>query len=87
MSRPMRADEEFSEYIARAERRLASLDGAGSQRLRDVYEALKVRFRQDLGDGRDLLVSRAAALMFAETFVRHGGAAFDLSADSEHSAE
>jgi hypothetical protein len=69
----VRADAEFSKYIDSAERRLALLDGVIPDRLRRICESLRSRFRDDLGEGRDLLVSEAAALMVAEAYIREIG--------------
>jgi hypothetical protein len=66
----MRDLSEFHSYVAAAESRLAASSNPVSSRLQSAYAALKTRFAKDLGDSRDEIVSRAAALMFAEAMLR-----------------
>jgi ribosomal protein S18 acetylase RimI-like enzyme len=66
----MRAESEFSAYVEGAERRLASTPGALPEAVAAAYRTVAARFRSDLGEGRDELVSRAGALMLAEALLR-----------------
>lgn len=66
----MPTDAEFLNYIARAEPRLFAAAHPFAPALREAYEEVKARFRHDLGEGRDDIVSRAGALMLAEALLR-----------------
>lgn len=63
----MTDEAEFRRYVQEAEARLLAADSAA---LRAAYEAVSARFRRDLGESRDELVSRAGALMLAEALLR-----------------
>jgi hypothetical protein len=77
----MRDLSEFNSYVADAETRLAASSDPVSSCLRSTYEALKARFSNDLCDSRDEIVSRAAALMFAEAMLRSESAGGSGSLD------
>jgi hypothetical protein len=56
---------ELRETVARMESRLRG------EALFAVYQRLVERFESDLGDERDVLLSRAAVLMFLQEGARH----------------
>ncbi|WP_202883213.1 DUF6429 family protein [Ramlibacter lithotrophicus] len=68
-----RPESEFAAYVEAAEDRLARRGGPVAERLRVAYEQVKSRFEDDLGQDRDLTVSRAAALMLVEAVLRMAG--------------
>lgn len=61
------AQAEFESYIARAEQRFASDPRPEVAALFAAYRELAARFAAELGDGRDVAVSKAAALMLIQT--------------------
>ena len=65
----MKAEGEFAAYVEAAERRIPATPGVWSEAVSAAYKAVAIRFRSDLGDGRDDLVSRAGALMLAEALL------------------
>ena len=58
------------ETVDRMERRLAADDDERTARLMAAYERLIPRFEADLGDERDVLLSRGAALMLVREAAR-----------------
>lgn len=67
MGEPVRAEAEYRRYVQEAEARLMAADSAA---LGAAYKAVSARFRRDLGDSRDEIVTRAGALMLAEALLR-----------------
>ncbi|MBX4919806.1 hypothetical protein HJA76_08795 [Rhizobium bangladeshense] len=63
--------DELKSTIVRLESRYRESDGAGA--LFELYEKLCRRFEQDLADERDLLLSRAAAMMMIKYWIEQEG--------------
>jgi hypothetical protein len=60
------AQAEFEGYIARAEQRFVGDSRPEIAALLAAYRQLAQRFAADLGDARDVAVSKAAALMLIQ---------------------
>jgi hypothetical protein len=60
------AIEELRSTVERMEAHLSTSNDELTTRLMKAYELLVTRFEADLGDERDVLLSRAAALMLIQ---------------------
>lgn len=69
-----RPESEFAAYVKAAEERLARCTGPVAESLQSAYGQVQRRFELDLGQGRDLAVCRAAALMLVEAVLRTASA-------------
>jgi len=64
--------DEIEATVERLEAKLAASPDEATRRLLTTYRKLDARFRADLGNPRDLALSRGAALMLIR-FVHEGG--------------